>query len=85
MVKFKLVTGALLVAAAMLVSSASYADDVAASAPKEIAPAIETNAPALKPTTIPNERLLAVEWIGVIGSSPRSKKAAIACELRASS
>ncbi|MEO8881885.1 MAG: ABC transporter substrate-binding protein [Devosia sp.] len=39
MVKFKLVTGALLVATAMLVSSSAYADDVSASAPKEIVPA----------------------------------------------
>jgi len=39
MVKFKLVTGALLVAAAMLASSSVHADDVSASAPKEIVPA----------------------------------------------
>jgi len=39
MVKFKLVTGALLVATAMLLSSSAYADDVSASAPKEIVPA----------------------------------------------
>jgi len=39
MVKFKLVTGALLIATAMLASSSVYADDVSASAPKEIVPA----------------------------------------------
>jgi len=39
MVKFSLVTGALLVAGAMMAPSFAYADNVATSAPKEIAPA----------------------------------------------